>query len=232
MLTLTPCPINPREIHLWHARYVLSESHWELLSLDEKKRAEQFHFEKDQSIFVFSRAKLRTILSQYSDIAPNLLRFHYTAHGKPFLDPMQNPYHLQFNVSHSREVVTYAISRDEAVGVDVEYMNMKMDYLAIAKNFFSPHEYAYLQNVGEQGPLFYRIWTCKEAFIKAIGFGLSYALTDFDVGDFSDTSAKILRIQGDETAGNTWSLFHWMPFEDYCAALAVRLTGAIIKFCN
>ena len=218
--------LEPRKIHLWHFNHTLLPINQNLLSKDEKARAEQFHFAKDSAAFICSRATLRSILAQYTNIDPCEIRFHYTPYGKPFLDPLQNPHHLHFNVSHSHQAIIYAISQGYEVGVDIEYMNHTIDYLSIAKNFFSPYEYDYLNKTdkAQQSTLFYRILTCKEAFIKAIGLGLSYSLTDFDVGDFSNQSAKILRMKDDKNARKAWSLFYYTPLENYSAAIATRQT--------
>ena len=228
--------LNSNEIHLWNASQKNSVIDFGCLSSDEKARAEQFHFEKDRYAFTFSRTLLRSILSRYLDLEPRAIRFNYTPHGKPFLDPLQNPNQLHFNVSHTHQTVIYAISKNHEVGVDVEYKNQTIDYLSIAKNFFSPYENDCLNKIStpQQCELFYRIWTCKEAFIKAIGLGLSYALNDFDVGEFSNQSAKILRIKNEPEKAKTWSLFCWNPEEGYAAALAVgqKMPKIIFMNCN
>jgi 4'-phosphopantetheinyl transferase len=219
-----PMQLNPNEIHLWHFNTENFHIEFSPLSPDEKARAEQFYFAKDRTAFSFSRAMLRTILSRYLDLEPNLIRFNYTSHGKPFLDPAQNPNQLHFNLSHTHQTVIYAISKNHEVGIDIEHMNPSIDYIAIAKNFFSHYENHALNKTDDakKCELFYRIWTCKEAFIKAIGLGLSYTLHDFDVGEFSEQSAKILQIKKDSEIAKKWSLFCWHPEATYIAALAIK----------
>lgn len=219
------------KIHLWHFNITQSID-WETLSPDEKIRAEQFYFEKDRIAYAFSRATLRCVLSQYIAIEPSTIKLNYTLYGKPFLDPSQNAQQLHFNVSHTHHCVVYAITKNDEVGVDVEYVKKNIDYAAIAKHFFSSQEYALINQAhpSEKCDIFYRIWTCKEAFIKALGLGLSYTLNDFDVGELSNNSAKILRIKNDFEKSKNWSLFCWTPMDGYVAALAVEREAAEVVF--
>lgn len=114
-------------------------------------------------------------------------------HGKPFIENKN----IFFNLSHSGKVCICAVS-DKEVGCDVEKLgkaNMK-----VAKRFFSPEEYKALENADEnvKDDMFFRIWTMKESFIKAIGTGLGMALDSFSV-DLSEI-APFLSYSTDERA--------------------------------
>jgi 4'-phosphopantetheinyl transferase len=109
-------------------------------------------------------------------------------HGKPAIEqerygsfgvcaPQDDRRGLHFNISHSGELVALAIAR-EAVGIDVEEIREMRDLLGIARRFFSAEE---AQRVEEDGDQFFRIWTAKEAVVKAIGSGVSDGLQSFTV---------------------------------------------------
>lgn len=214
-------------IHIWHfsfAPHHKADRYWNVLTKDEKERADRFYFDKDRMAWLFSRGILRTILSQYLGIKPDAIRFQYTSYGKPFLDPLQNPAGLHFNVSHTHHCILYAFTKNIDIGIDVEYLKSDIDHQGIAKNFFSPYEYQLLTNANheQQNTLFYKIWTCKEAFIKAIGQGLSYPLADFDVAVQENEPAKVLNIKGEPHEANQWTLHSFTPADRYIAAIATR----------
>ncbi len=126
--------------------------------------------------FTVARSVLRHLLSHYLDVGPHSLRLHAGSHGKLTVDVAQgSPVH--FNVSHSGEVAVMAFARDIEVGVDVELRRDDVDQAALARRAFSSTERAALKAVAssERVGAFYAAWTCKEAFIKAIGLGLSYS---------------------------------------------------------
>jgi len=137
------------EIHVWQASLnvdgAVLHTLQRTLTEEEATKAKQFHFEKDQQHFVIARGVLRTLLAQYVHTEPRLLRFDYNAYGKPSLG---HPFHessLQFNVSHSHETALFAFTYARQIGVDVEYMRSGIDYEALARYSFSPHEQAELR---------------------------------------------------------------------------------------
>lgn len=129
------------------------------LSADELEHAAKFRFEKDQNQFIASRGGLRNILSQYLNIFPQNFMFSYTEYKKPFLADSG----INFNVSHSGEYIIYAMTRGGAIGIDIEKINLDMDFISMAKIMFSENEYRdFLLLTQEEQPLaFYRLWTKK-----------------------------------------------------------------------
>ncbi|MGA9526806.1 MAG: 4'-phosphopantetheinyl transferase superfamily protein [Terriglobales bacterium] len=188
-------------------RHAISESKG-VLSLDELNRAARFHFERDCARFVRCRAALRGLLARYLDIAPADIRFSYNASGKPEVAPDQNPGRLRFNVSHSENTALIAVGPVDDLGVDIEKVRVEVNTADLAERFFSARERKALRELPQPLRLlaFYACWTRKEAFLKAMGDGLGFPLSDFSVSVHPDVEPRVEEIQGDAEAGREWSL--------------------------
>lgn len=154
------------------------EDWWRWLSEDERDRAQRYRRSGDRQRFVTARGVVRQRLGELLDRAPESLRFDYGAHGKPMIAPdLQRSRSLQFNTSHSGEFLLLGCSWDGAIGVDLEAPRPLSDrqILKLAQRFFLPPELECLERCeGEaRSALFLRYWTCKEAYLKATGWGLS-----------------------------------------------------------
>ena len=154
-----------------------------VLTAEEKGKNKRYRHIRDQRLHLMARWMCRTILSNYEpDVLPTEWEFQPNIHGKPeIIGPgtVQKPLH--FNISHTEGVVVMAISKSGRVGVDVERFDRKMDLLGLSKRYFAEIEAEALEKCPEtmQNELFYRIWTLKEAYVKAIGKGLAHALDSF-----------------------------------------------------
>jgi 4'-phosphopantetheinyl transferase len=216
--------LTAHELHVWQVTLDQPEdrvAQWQaLLAADERARADRFYFERDRRRYLVARGALRSILGQYLNRAPAELQLAYAAKGKPYLP--DEPLH--FNVAHSHEMALYAMTLVGEVGVDIEYTQRHVsDIDQIAARFFSANENAVYQALPEieRRAAFFRCWTRKEAFIKAIGEGLSHPLDRFDVTLAPHQPAAILRIEGD-TSVAAWVLFHLDLADHYVGAVAVR----------
>jgi 4'-phosphopantetheinyl transferase len=195
------------------------------LSADEQARADRFHFDRDRRRYIVARGVLRSILGRYLDVSPDCITFDYSAKGKPGLPPVAGQIPLHFNLAHSHEMAVYAFTQSAAVGVDVEYsLRPVMDIDQLAARFFSANENAIYRSLADsqRRPAFFRCWTRKEAYIKAIGAGLSQPLDRFDVTLAPDQPAALVSIDGDPVAAGSWSLFHFEPAPQYVGAVAVK----------
>jgi 4'-phosphopantetheinyl transferase len=214
------------EIHIWCAR--LDEQRvsqfQSLLSGDERIRAERFHFEKDRERFIIRRGILRTLLGGYSGVGANRLQFCYGKNGKPALADEFGKGKICFNSSSSEGSAIYAFTRDSEIGVDIEYMRDIPEMAQIAERIFSVKEKALFLTLPEsrRKEAFFKWWTCKEAFIKAIGEGLSYPLDEIDVLLAPDEPAKLLRIEGNSEAASRWSIQDLRPASGFAAAVAIK----------
>ncbi|MEH2069118.1 MAG: 4'-phosphopantetheinyl transferase HetI [Nostoc sp.] len=226
-----PAPIDltllPDEIHVWRIDLDQPEAQLQnlaaTLSNDEMIRAQRFHFQQHQQRFIAGRGILRSILSRYLGIKPLEVQFNYQQRGKPMLAKTFADRGLEFNLSHSQELALCAVNCTREIGVDLEYIRPVSDLEALAKRFFLPREYEMLRSLSsnQQQEVFFRYWTCKEAYLKATGDGLSQ-LEEVEVF-LTPTKPAKLQITQD------WSLFELVPANNYVAAVAVANFGWNLK---
>ncbi len=151
--------------------------------------------------------------------------FEEDKNGKPFLlaDAKSKP--PTFNVSSSQDLALLAVARDLKLGVDIERIDPKRADRQIVESHFSSIEREALKNLVESQWLdaFFHCWCRKEAFIKAVGKGLSLPLDRFAVSVASDRPAELIEL--DPSLGfhlNDWSLHDLPPIPGYTSALAVH----------
>jgi 4'-phosphopantetheinyl transferase len=215
------------EVHIWRAALDVLPFHVEnlrpILSNDERKRAARFHFERDRSRFIATRARLRILLGHYLKKKPSEIGFSYGPNGKPFLSSGEDA-RLRFNLSHSRGIVLYAVTHEREIGVDLEYNSENVDIDALAKRFFSLREIAALKSLPEHEKqrAFFACWTRKEAYIKARGEGLSLPLDSFSVSLNPLEPAVLLEVQDNPEESSRWALIELDSGPRYAGALAVE----------
>jgi 4'-phosphopantetheinyl transferase len=190
------------------------------LSPDEEARAARFKFDRDRRRYINGRSALRTILGERLNQSPNSLQFEYGPAGKPTLA------NIFFNLAHSGARALLGITEDTRIGVDIEEARPLDDLEDVAKNVFSPDELQRWQNLtdAEKVAAFYRLWTRKEAYLKAIGEGIAHRLQKFDVTFEQDETPRIL--QGAE---GKWTLADVTTSDLYPAAIAVESPNLIIQ---
>lgn len=188
----------------------------QLLSDDELDRAARFRFERDRQRFAARRALLRVVLARACGEDPKALRFAYGPQGKPRLEGTD----LEFSASHSDGVAAFAIARAAEVGVDVERIREDVDVDGLAHRFFAPAEAEALARLEppERRSAFFAVWTAKEAFVKAIGRGLSYPLDAFVV---SLGERPAIEVDGDPGESARWALHIFDAGPDHAGALVV-----------
>ena len=221
------------EVHVWRATLdwpaEAAAGLASILSGDERERVRRFHFERDRRRCLISRGLLRTLLGRYLERPPETLSFDYSTFGKPRLASLKTP--LQFNVSHSGELLLVAVALDRAIGVDVEEIRRDMSVLEIAERFFSGNERSALARMPEnlRHDAFFECWTRKEAYIKAKGDGLSLPLDQFDVAFGPGQAAQLLATRPDRAEAERWCLKELDVADGYKAALAVEGSGWALK---
>jgi 4'-phosphopantetheinyl transferase len=202
----------------------VSAALWQLLSPDERQRAERFRYVEHRQRYIVARASLRRLLAERLYIAPRAVELVETSYGKPRLAPVHGSAGLEFNLSHSGVLAVYAFTSGRAVGVDVELIRQIPDADNLAESFFSPQEIAALRSLplDRRSLAFLSCWTRKEAFIKALGLGLSCPLDAFDVTIDPDASARITRIEARIGKVAHWRLQAFTPYPSYIAAVVCR----------
>ena len=218
--------IETGQVHVWTVPLDLTPTRFLNLSLssDERDRAERFVFENDRRRFVTCRGLLRDLLARYLGADPAGLTFYYGPKGKPFLAAPFDRIDLRFNLAHSEDLAIFAFTRGAAVGVDVERVRDIPDMADLAERVFSAREkaaYGALPD-NEKRTAFFRGWTRKEAFIKALGDGLSFPLDGFEVSPGPGSPARSISIDGDETEARRWSVRDLSPAPGFVGAIAVK----------
>jgi 4'-phosphopantetheinyl transferase len=197
---------------------------WQLLSRDERERAEKFRYAEHRQHYIVARASLRRLLAERLRIPPSAVEFVETEYGKPRLAPVHRSADVEFNLSHSGILALYAFTSGRAVGVDVELIREVPDAEDLAERFFSPTETASLRALplDRRSLAFLACWTRKEAFIKALGLGLSCPLDAFDVTIDPDAPARITRMDERVDRVSNWAMQAFTPYPCYVAAVAYR----------
>src|ERR1044072_9281909 len=176
--TRTSFALGDNQLHVWsinldQPRHQV-EAFEQLLSLDERNRAQRFYQVSDAQHFIIARGALRMLLADYLEMKPEHIGFAYGTHGKPALAASLNQ-PVCFNLSHSGSLALLAITSHGEVGVDIEALRTDFEVEAVGKQYFTRQAYAQIcaAPASQQHQLFYRYWTLKEAYLKALGSGFS-----------------------------------------------------------
>jgi 4'-phosphopantetheinyl transferase len=185
----------PAPVHVWHWRTDFEESRCasllQLLSPAERDKAASFRFPQDRARSLIAHAGLRRILGAYLGLSPEGISFAVTATGKPCLADAAA---VSFNLAHSGAFAAAAVSRGRDIGIDLEQIRPGPGLGGIAERFFSPAERAWLESqTGQWLEGFYRLWTAKEAILKAAGTGLAAPLDQAPVRPGADAPPWHLR---------------------------------------
>lgn len=219
------------ELHVW--RFGLDpppsvlDRFEQTLSQDEIARADRFRGPGLRSRFIAGRGGLRAILARYVGCDPESLDFAYRENGKPWLTGEPHPQKLEFNLAHSHELALCAIVANRVVGVDIEHMRPMENGPAIIQRFFSPAERVAFLSLpeSERFAAFYRGWTRKEAYLKAVGTGLATELDSFDVPLAPGEPPALLRIGDDPSEPRRWLMCDIEPGAGYAGSLVVARAG-------
>ena len=188
--------LRPGVVHIWEGGLDVPEgvvaAARRLLSARERKRADRFVYDRHRRRYTIAQAHLRRVLGQLTGTEPERVHFHYEEKGKPFL-----PGGPSFNQSHSEERIMIAVAASGRLGVDIEEIRTVRLMLDIADKNFAPDEAARMRAApaGDRQELFFRLWTRKEAFLKALGFGLTHPLRSFSVDPTPGAARGLLRVE-------------------------------------
>jgi 4'-phosphopantetheinyl transferase len=211
--------ISTDEVHLYFIRLDLSTDRLEklasFLSEDEIIRANRYHFPEHKRRFLAARGFLREILGLYLAISPEKVEFIYGKRGKPSINA-----HLQFNLSHSDEMAVCGLTLTNRIGVDLEKMRSMKDLNSLTKRFFCAREHELIERSAEKEKLFFQLWTAKEAYLKALGTGISGGLDRVEVG--------LDPLKLDNVAGE-WQLWTREIGDNYRATVAIEGSDRVIK---
>jgi len=219
-------PLAPRmgNVHLWYldlrdGSAMAEAAYEEILAADERLRARQYVFAQHRRRFRAARAGLRLVLGGYLGCdAASVLLIHDVL-GKPRLEG-HHVGGLTFNLSHSGDLALVAITTGREVGVDIEQVRGVEDPLSLTRLNFHPDEHRSLlaQEGFELAAAFLRIWTKKEAYLKATGKGLAGSLGDFSVAEEAPEDPLVLLV---DPEGKPWTICSLGISASIEAALAI-----------
>ncbi|TCS39451.1 4'-phosphopantetheinyl transferase [Paucimonas lemoignei] len=222
------------ELHVWVSHpeplplALLLERYDSLLNDEERERCHRFHFEHDRQHFVAAHALSRLAIAHYLQCAPQELAFARHANGKPYLAAGSGQPPLRFNLSHTRGMVACVMTQEHDCGIDVERVREMTHLDGVAETVFSERELDYLkrQSIDASSRLnaFFRLWTLKEAYIKATGLGMSAPLRQISI-----IPAEMLLEDPGLSAHQkmNWLFDAWQPSPGHAIATACNAGTAI-----
>lgn len=185
-----------------------------ILSEEERKRMERYHQTKDKIRFTIGRGMLRIIVARYLNCLPESLQFKKGLYNKPYVG---NPADFHFNVSYSGDLVLIGVA-NEAIGVDIEYISSTLEYRELVEGVLSSEERCFLLSSPTPREEFLKLWTRKEALLKAVSRGLGDDLKNFSCLDGSQTVSQPEILKGD------WKIKSFLLDSHYYVSLAYRHT--------
>lgn len=212
---------------IWAVPTALATDGRAVLSPDEREQSGRFRFPEDRARYVAGHAALRLLLATYLGTSPEVFEFDRTKEGKPFLAGAG----IHFNLSHSGDYALVAIAH-APVGIDIERIAPRHNIMNIAARFFHPDETSWLESRAEPERLraFYRLWTMKEAALKATGKGIGGGLDRIRVEFGPDRDSAGLRIEGDDGSTMTdTSSAELVIAAGYAAAVVVGRSGVLTR---
>jgi 4'-phosphopantetheinyl transferase len=224
--------IKHRQAHVWTlpvspADDVVIERLRPVLSKQEAARSEQIKDQGKRREYLAAHILTHQMLAHFSTVAAADWHFVSAPHGRPEPAPDVSAGGLRFNLSHTTGMVACALSKDDAIGVDVEWMERSNNLQAIAGKKFAASEAACFNNAPQQDrqQIFFSFWTLKESYIKAIGKGLAEPLDGFALQLEPPT---ISFLNGQDNA-ECWGFDLFQPSPVHLAALCLaRAPGAAL----
>jgi len=212
--------MEPTSVHLW--RVPLDEPFDEsILSADELDRANRYATPNLRDHYCAGRSALRIILASYLHCEPASIAFTYNEHGKPLIEG-----DLNFNLSNAANRMLLGVTRGRKIGVDLEKRDRRMQSDSIARRFFSPNEVDQLLALPEaqRDAAFLRCWVRKEAYVKALGTGISGGLANFSVS-LADKNETPLLLGSEEE----WRFYDVDMGERFVASVTVTAAPCLLQ---
>jgi 4'-phosphopantetheinyl transferase len=213
-------------IHIWTLPTTAADAvvakFEQVLSPDEIEFALRFRFRHLRNSFVIRRGALRYLLGRYKKLEPASIQFNYRSKGKPSLSPADG---LQFNMTHSGGIAAIALGAHCQIGIDLEKIRPLPEMQRIANRVFCLEEVTEIMSLpqGERMHAFFRCWTRKEAYVKAIGDGIFSPFNSFRVTVQDNVPARFVYLGGDATASSL--MLHDLNLASDCAAALAYCDG-------
>lgn len=218
------------EAHVWRVDLDCTQAEFgaleTVLSVDERVRASGFKTAEMRRRWSAARGTMRIVLAAYLETVPESLVFTISANGKPKLATSA----LSFNISHTAHLAFVAIAVGEVVGIDAEIVRSDFDWEGIGRRFLARDEVNEIMSLAPEirTRSFFACWTRKEAYLKAMGFGLDAALDKFHVNVRPDEAPRLLWEEGSPDVSRQWS-FHDLSEPGVAVALAVKPSKSVVR---
>jgi 4'-phosphopantetheinyl transferase len=226
--------LEPGEIHIWRIKvpdeHELPHYWTNLLTQEERERVNRKRLPIDSRRTLASRACLRTLLGGYLHLKPQDIKLKTKSEGKPFVEHQGTTSRIEFNVSHSGEWILMGFSLDRSLGIDVE-QRRELVFGDLVNDFFAPSEQKQWNalNPDQHSMAFFSAWTRKEAYLKAIGLGLTKALNSFAVSLNDKSPSQIDWCSDNPTTCRHWQIVDLEPAPDYKGALVAESLATYLR---
>lgn len=224
--------LSPGELHLWHVPIDITPvrlvEYRNTLSEKELTKVYLFEFEQARDSYIISQGALRALLSGYLGIPPKLVKIGRRRKGKPYsIDDTG----LYFNMSNSGKLVTIAFSRDTEVGIDIERIRSLPDLDEMVIRNFTTREIRFINGkYKERTNRFFRFWTIKESYLKAIGEGMRLAPDNLEFSIEKDYIRQ-LSVNG-IFEQEDWNFKEFSTSPDYVGTITYGRENTVIKQLN
>jgi 4'-phosphopantetheinyl transferase len=199
------------------------------LDLRDRERAARFRFPEDRARFTLGRGLLRKCLGEYLQQTPETIELAYTDRERPVLAQDDG---IQFSISHTHDLVAVAVTADARIGLDLEYVQTYPDLAEMARQILSEKDLRTFAALPRNEALiaFFRVWTRKEAYLKARGEGIAEALQDISVSLGPEETSSITD-KRDGAAAQRWRLLSLPVPEKYMGSIACDDAQKRLQFC-
>ncbi len=201
----------PGEIHVWCLQDEIGDALWQeyflMLSHQERVKANAFHRQQDRRRFIVRHGMLRILMGHYVGVKPSMLVFTEGKYGKPNLQWPQAD-GLSFSLSQTDGLALLSFAYARAIGIDIEKETETFDYLMVGREIFSDRELVLLQECegGSRKRRFFTMWTRKEAYLKALGFGFGIDPRQVTLSDAPQLGSDRFQLIQDPSLARIWSL--------------------------
>lgn len=204
-----------------------SDSMIKYLTEEEIHSAKKFSKEKEQRSFIIRRALLRILLSNYLPTPHNEIKFDCGVNNKPYL---KHPNDLYFNMAQTLDYLVIGLSTKAEIGVDIEAINRHFDCQKLAPYLLSETELQLYNQLNDlaKSQFFLKTWTCKEAFFKAKGVGLSFPVNQLSLSLSENNTVEIVATPWDKKEKEAWQIHFFLLSNHYYCAVAVKERHKII----
>ena len=225
-----------REIHVWfaHPEHATNSARLDqyrsILSTQETTRYRRFHFPADRHRYLVSHALVRETLSKYIDIPPADWCFSHGEHGRPEIANPATPA-LRFNLTHTAGLAACVVTLSDDCGIDAEQIAERHNPVGVAKRMFSEAETRELEQLEGQAYLehFFTRWTLREAYVKALGIGISFPTRKLTFTVNKDNIVEVSFHPDIEDQRDNWHFELLKPTAEHIAAIAIRRNGEVDK---